>query len=127
MLGTELSRESRALDLLARPNLGYSDLMRLPGLGPGVEDPKVAQQLEIQAHYAGYIERQQAEIERHRAQEETELPDDFDYERVRGLSSEVREKLLRQRPATIGQAARISGVTPAAVSLLLIHLKRGSA
>jgi tRNA uridine 5-carboxymethylaminomethyl modification enzyme len=126
VLGTALSRESRALDLLVRPNLGYSDLLRLPGLGPAVEDPKVAEQLEIQAHYAGYIERQQAEIERNRAREETELPDDFDYERVRGLSSEAREKLLRQRPATIGQAARISGVTPAAISLLLIHLKRRS-
>jgi len=124
VLGTALSRESRALELLVRPNVGYADLLRLPGLGPGVEDSKVAEQLEIQAHYAGYIERQQAEIERHRAQEETVLPDGFDYERVRGLSSEVREKLLRQRPATVGQAARISGVTPAAVSLLLIHLKR---
>jgi tRNA uridine 5-carboxymethylaminomethyl modification enzyme len=89
-----------------------------------VEDAVVAEQLEIQAHYAGYIERQEAEIERRRAHEEMPLPDDFDYEKVRGLSSEVREKLLRHRPATIGQAARISGVTPAAVSLLLIHLKR---
>jgi tRNA uridine 5-carboxymethylaminomethyl modification enzyme len=123
-LGDPLSRETRALELLARPRLGYADLLRLPGVGPGVEDAVVAEQLEIQAHYAGYIERQEAEIERRRAHEETPLPDDFDYEKVRGLSSEVREKLLRHRPATIGQAARISGVTPAAVSLLLIHLKR---
>jgi len=126
VLGAELSREGRALELLARPHVRYRELMRLPGIGPGVEDPKVAEQLEIQAHYAGYIERQQAEIERLRSREETELPDDFDYDQVRGLSAEVREKLLRQRPATIGQAARISGVTPAAVSLLLIHLKRRS-
>jgi tRNA uridine 5-carboxymethylaminomethyl modification enzyme len=124
VLGDPLSRETRASELLARPQLGYADLMRLPGVGPGVESAEVAEQVEIQAHYAGYIERQQAEIDRRRAHEETELPDDFDYDKVRGLSSEVREKLLRHRPATIGQAARISGVTPAAVSLLLIHLKR---
>jgi tRNA uridine 5-carboxymethylaminomethyl modification enzyme len=127
VLGGVLSRETRAIDLLARPDMGYSQLVRLPGVSPGVDDPKVAEQLEIQAHYAGYIERQTAEIERHRAQEETRLPEDFAFEQVRGLSSEVREKLLRHRPATIGQAARISGVTPAAVSLLLIHLKRRSA
>ncbi len=124
VLGDPLSRDTRASELLARPQLGYADLMRLPGVGPGVESAEVAEQVEIQAHYAGYIERQQAEIDRRRAHEETELPDDFDYDKVRGLSSEVREKLLRHRPATIGQAARISGVTPAAVSLLLIHLKR---
>jgi len=104
----------------------YLGLMRLPGLGPGVADPKVAEQLEIQAHYAGYIEHQGVEIERRRAQEETLLPEDLDYTEVRGLSSEVREKLQRQRPASIGQAARIAGMTPAAVSLLLIHLKRRS-
>jgi tRNA uridine 5-carboxymethylaminomethyl modification enzyme len=86
----------------------------------------VAEQLEIQAHYGGYIRRQQAEIERRRSQEQTPLPESFDYGGVRGLSNEVREKLQRHRPATIGQAARISGVTPAAVSLLLIHLKRGA-
>jgi len=124
VLGDPLSRDIRASELLARPQLSYTQLLRLPGVGPGVEDEKVAEQLEIQAHYAGYIERQQAEIERRLAHEQTELPDDFDYEKVRGLSSEVREKLLRHRPATIGQAARISGVTPAAVSLLLIHLKK---
>jgi tRNA uridine 5-carboxymethylaminomethyl modification enzyme len=124
ILGTPLSREVRALDLLARPEVDYSALRQFPAVAPGVADPKVAEQLEIQAHYAGYIERQQAEIERRRAQESTLLPDDFDYFRVRGLSSEVREKLVRYRPATIGQASRISGVTPAALSLLLIHLKR---
>lgn len=127
VLGAELSRETSAMNLLSRPNLTYSDLLLLPGVAPGVNMPKVAEQLEIQAHYAGYIERQRAEIERQREHEETLLPDEFDYTQVRGLSSEVREKLLRHRPATIGQAARISGVTPAAVSLLLIHLKRRSA
>ncbi len=127
LLGAPLSREVRAGDLLSRPNLGYGDLMRLPGLGPGVDDPQVAQQLEVQARYAGYIERQRAEIERQRSNEACELPEDFDYHRVRGLSAEVKEKFLKHRPATLGQAARIPGVTPAAVSLLLIHIKRKSA
>ncbi len=124
VLAAPLSRAARALELLARPNVSYHGLMRLPQLGPGVEDLAAAEQLEIQAHYAGYIDRQQVEIERRRAHEETSLPEDFSYANVRGLSSEVREKLLRHRPVTIGQAARISGVTPAAISLLLIHLKR---
>ncbi len=127
VLGDELRREARALDLLARPKVGYADLMALPGLGPGVADPQVAEQIEIQAKYAGYIDRQQQEIERHRAQEETVLPPDFPFDQVRGLSSEVREKLLRVRPTTLGQAARIPGLTPAAISLLLIHLRRRSA
>jgi tRNA uridine 5-carboxymethylaminomethyl modification enzyme len=127
VLGTPLSREAKAADLLARPNVSYRGLMQLPGIGPGVDDDQVAEQLEIQAHYAGYIERQRNEIDRHRANEETGLPEDFDYQKVLGLSSEVREKLLRHRPATIGQASRLAGMTPAAVSLLLIHLKRRTA
>ncbi|MFZ1537821.1 MAG: tRNA uridine-5-carboxymethylaminomethyl(34) synthesis enzyme MnmG [Chromatiaceae bacterium] len=127
VLGDELRRETRALDLLARPKVGYHELMTLPGLGPGVTDPQVADQLDIQAKYAGYIDRQQQEIERHRAQEETALPPDFPFDQVRGLSSEVREKLLRVRPSTLGQAGRIPGLTPAAISLLLIHLRRRSA
>ncbi len=127
ILGDELRRETRALDLLARPKVGYHELMALPGLGPGVTDPQVAEQLDIQAKYAGYIDRQQQEIERQRAQEETALPPDFPFDQVRGLSSEVREKLLRVRPSTLGQAGRIPGLTPAAISLLLIHLRRRSA
>jgi tRNA uridine 5-carboxymethylaminomethyl modification enzyme len=123
-LGTPLSREARALELLARPQVAYGDLMGLPGVGPGVDDPQVSEQLEVQAKYAGYIERQRDEIERARHNEAVKLPENFDYEQVRGLSSEVREKFLRHRPATLGQAGRIPGVTPAAVSLLLIHLKR---
>ena len=126
VLGDELRREARALDLLARPKVGYAELVALPGLGPGVTDPQVAEQLDIQAKYAGYIDRQQQEINRHRAQEETALPPDFPFDQVRGLSSEVREKLLRVRPTTLGQAARIPGLTPAAISLLLIHLRRRS-
>jgi tRNA uridine 5-carboxymethylaminomethyl modification enzyme len=127
VLGDEMRREATALDLLARPRVTYRSLLELPGLGPGAEDPQVCEQVEIQAKYAGYIERQRDEIERQRAQEALTLPRDFDYDQVRGLSAEVREKFSRSRPLTVGQAARIPGVTPAAVSLLLIHLKRKSA
>ncbi len=120
-----LSRESRAFELLRRPEVNYVDLMTLPGVGPGVNDPTVAEQVEIQCKYAGYIERQREEIERHRRHEEMSLPPDLDYGDVRGLSTEVREKLAHHRPVTLGQAGRLPGVTPAAVSLLLVHLKRG--
>ena len=99
--------------------------MSLPGVGPGEVDPYVAEQVEIQVKYAGYIERQRDEIERQRRHEALALPADFDYGQVRGLSREVSEKLSRQRPHTLGQAGRIPGVTPAAISLLLVHLKRG--
>jgi tRNA uridine 5-carboxymethylaminomethyl modification enzyme len=116
----------RALELLARPGVDYRQLQTLPGVAPGVTDPRVAEQLEIQVRYAGYIRRQQAEIDRVRANEVLRLPESFDFETVRGFSSEVREKLLCSRPTTIGQAGRIPGVTPAAISLLLIHLKRRS-
>ena len=126
-LGDRVQRDCRALELLARPDVGYADLAALPGIGPGASDPAVAEQVEIQAKYAGYIARQQAEIERSRAGEGLGLPEDFDYAQVRGLSAEVREKLLRHRPATVGQAARIPGMTPAAVSLMLIHLRRRTA
>ncbi len=125
-LDTSISREVRALDLLARPEVSYEKLQRIEGIGPGVSEPEVAEQVEIQVRYAGYIDRQQMEIERARANEAVKLPDTFDYEKVRGLSSEVREKLIRAKPGTIGQAGRIPGVTPAAISLLLIHLKRKS-
>ena len=127
LLGRPLTRETRALDLLGRPQVDYAALMALPGVGPGVADPAVAQQVEIQAHYAGYIDRQRDEIARMRRQEALALPHDFDYGRVRGLSAEVREKLERHRPASLGQAGRIPGVTPAALSLLAIHLKRRQA
>ncbi len=125
--GGPLSKEVNALQLLARPGVAYRDLARLPRLSPGVEDPQVIEQLEVQAKYAGYIERQQDEIDKHRASEAVALPDDLDYGQVRGLSSEVREKFQRHRPETLGQAGRIPGVTPAAISLLLIHLKKRSA
>jgi len=122
--GTSITREVRALDLLARQEVSYSELQRLPDMGPGVDDPKVAEQIEIQCKYAGYIKRQQVEIERHKANEAVPIPEDLDYAEVRGLSSEVREKLIRSRPETIGQAGRVPMVTPAAISLLLIHLKK---
>jgi tRNA uridine 5-carboxymethylaminomethyl modification enzyme len=123
-MGSPISREVRALDLLARPEVTYAGLQQLPEIGPGVTDPKAAEQLEIQVRYAGYIDRQQAEIDRARANEAVKLPTEFDYADVRGLSAEVQEKLNRSKPTTIGQASRVPGVTPAAISLLLIHLKR---
>jgi tRNA uridine 5-carboxymethylaminomethyl modification enzyme len=124
VLGAPLAREYRAAELLRRPDVSYFALMSLPGIGPGCADPKVAEQVEIQARYAGYIDRQHDEIKRHRLHEETQLPQDFDYQQVHGLSTEVREKLLRIRPATLGQATRIAGITPAAISLLLVYLKK---
>ncbi|MBD3669593.1 MAG: tRNA uridine-5-carboxymethylaminomethyl(34) synthesis enzyme MnmG [Gammaproteobacteria bacterium] len=124
VLGQPLTREYHYSDLLSRPQVSYRDLMSLPGSGEGVADPAVIEQLEIQAKYSGYIERQVDEIERQRRQQETEIPPDFDYSQVRGLSTEVCEKLQGQRPTTIGHAARIPGITPAAVSLLLVYLKK---
>ena len=123
-LGVAVIREAHALDLLRRPELDYTGLTRVPGIGPAVDDGEVAEQVEIGIKYAGYLERQRAEIERSRSNEDTAIPQDFDYERVRGLSAEVMHKLKGTRPTTIGQAQRISGVTPAAISLLLVHLKR---
>ena len=120
-----LARETRAVELLRRPEVTYAGLMSLPGVGPGAADPQVAEQVEIQAKYAGYIERQQEEIDRQRRHEQLALPLDLDYAEVQGLSREVREKLSRHQPRTLGQASRVPGVTPAAVSLLLVHLKRG--
>ncbi|MCM8856506.1 MAG: tRNA uridine-5-carboxymethylaminomethyl(34) synthesis enzyme MnmG [Candidatus Thiodiazotropha sp.] len=127
ILGGVLSKDASAINLLARPNVAYQQLMSLPKLGPGEEHPQVIEQLEVQAKYAGYIDRQQGEIEKLRANEAVVLPENLDYEGVRGLSSEVREKFLSHRPQTLGQAGRIPGITPAAISLLLIHLKKRSA
>jgi tRNA uridine 5-carboxymethylaminomethyl modification enzyme len=127
VLGEPLRREIRALDLMARPQVDYRGIVRLTGEPELPVDPVVAEQIEIRCHYDGYIVRQQAEIDRSRDQESKSLPPNFDFAGVRGLSTEVREKLTRVRPTTLGQAARIPGVTPAAVSLLLIHLKRHSA
>jgi len=123
-LGISLTRETRVLDLLARPELSYQTLSHLPNIGQGAVDPSVAEQLDIQAKYAGYIQRQQLEIDKLRQKASVKLPDNMDYELVRGLSTEAREKLAKNRPQTLGHAARIPGMTPAAVSLLLIHLKK---
>lgn len=122
-----LEREFRALELLRRPELNYQQLMTLDNLGPGVNDIKVAEQVEIQVKYAGYIERQQLEIERQRRHEETIIPENMDYEKINGLSTEIRQKLIKTKPTTVGQASRIPGMTPAAVSLLLVHLKKRTA
>ncbi len=130
-----LSREQRALELLRRPEVSWSVLdAALGDEDAGADwrdDERLAVQVplavDVQAKYHGYIERQHEEIERQRRHEDAGLPEDFDYAAVRGLSNEVRQRLLEQRPATLGQAARIPGVTPAAVSLLLVHLKRRDA
>lgn len=124
VFGDVLTREYKLHDLLRRPGVTYAGLTSLPVVGNPVADEKVAEQVEIQCKYAGYIGRQQEEIDKQRRNEATRLPDWLDYVQVRGLSNEVRQKLQTQRPATIGQAQRIPGVTPAAISLLLVHLKK---
>jgi tRNA uridine 5-carboxymethylaminomethyl modification enzyme len=148
VLGQPLSREQRAFDLLRRPEVPYAALDALlraadardgvPGRGPDDDDAlqdwrnderladQVPLQVDVQAKYSGYIDRQHEEIERQRRNEETRLPETLDYAAVRGLSNEVRQRLTQHRPATLGQAARIPGLTPAAISILLIHLKRPS-
>jgi tRNA uridine 5-carboxymethylaminomethyl modification enzyme len=125
VLGQPLERDSALVELLRRPGVSYANLMSLPGAGAAVTDDRVAEQVEIATKYAGYIERQHGEIARSAAQETQKLPGALDYRTVRGLSSEVQQKLNQHRPETIGQAMRISGITPAAISLLLVHLKRG--
>ncbi|MCC5858868.1 MAG: tRNA uridine-5-carboxymethylaminomethyl(34) synthesis enzyme MnmG [Ectothiorhodospiraceae bacterium] len=125
VFGSPLRREQHLDELLRRPEVSYASLMSLDAAGQPVADPAVAEQVEIQAKYAGYLERQRDEIERSRRYESLPIPEDLDYGQVAGLSSEVRQKLADHRPASIGQAARIAGVTPAAVSLLLVHLRRG--
>jgi len=123
-LGKALEREHTLLDLLRRPDVSYRSLSVLvKDFEPPVDD-KVAEQVEVQAKYEGYIERQRDEVARREAQESLPLPAGLNYEEVHGLSVEARQKLERHRPETIGQAGRISGVTPAAVALLLVHLKR---
>ncbi len=122
--GIHVSKEVRALDLLKRPEVDYQRLVDIEGIGPGVEDEQISQQLEIQVRYAGYLGRQQEDIDRRRRHETMEIGDDFDFNGVQGLSAEAREKLQSVRPDTIGQASRVPGVTPAAISLLLVHLKK---
>lgn len=123
-LGQPLRKEATYLDLLRRPEINYEFLKQLPQMDQGVSDPQVIEQIETQIKYSGYIERQQLEIARQRRYEETQMPEEFDYTQVKGLSAEVCQKLTRHRPTSIGQASRISGVTPAAISLLLVYLKK---
>ena len=137
--GAALSRDVTAMELLRRPGVGYDDVLEIIGAplptadaGDGIaSDDRLAPQLrtalEVRASYSGYIERAEAEIERSRRNEHTALPVNLDYRSLAGLSNEVRQKLSEIRPATLGQAARVPGVTPAAVSILLVHLKRSSA
>jgi tRNA uridine 5-carboxymethylaminomethyl modification enzyme len=132
LIGTALLRECSAADLLRRPELDYRKVSRLSAVGPMPADTfendeqreQAALQLEVQAKYAGYIERQEREIAKHAKQEQLRLPEDIDYRQVDGLSNEARQRLLASRPVTLGQASRLEGMTPSAVSLLLIHLKK---
>jgi len=124
LLKTPLSREASLEDLIRRPEVNYQDLMQIQGIGPALLDPAAAEQVEIQIKYEGYINRQQDEIAKHERNENSKLPLDFDYSQVKGLSNEVVLKLNQSRPETVGQASRISGITPAAISLLLVYLKK---
>jgi tRNA uridine 5-carboxymethylaminomethyl modification enzyme len=132
LLGDNYHRECSAAELLRRPEFSYRDITRISVVGPGAEcdgmsnedAEQFALQLEVQAKYAGYIDRQQREIERHSRQESLRLPEEFDYAAVRGLSNEARQRLERARPVTLGQASRLEGVTSATISLLLIYLKK---
>jgi tRNA uridine 5-carboxymethylaminomethyl modification enzyme len=134
LLGTALLREAHAFDLLRRPEVCYRSLTSIEAVGSpewmhasDADERLIEQvqlQVEVQAKYTGYIDRQQEEVERLRRHEETRLPEDIDFAQVRGLSNEVRQRLKEVRPATLGQASRVPGVTPAAISLLLVHLKR---
>ncbi|MDB5756220.1 MAG: tRNA uridine-5-carboxymethylaminomethyl(34) synthesis enzyme MnmG, partial [Massilia sp.] len=133
VIGQAIEREYSLADLLRRPGVAYDKLMSLSGMdgqvlaGPGVEDDAVREQVEIQLKYSGYIDRQAKEVERHDHYENLKLPQGFNYLDITALSIEVRQKLDKQRPETLGQASRISGVTPAAISLLLVHLKKRGA
>jgi tRNA uridine 5-carboxymethylaminomethyl modification enzyme len=129
--GAPLSRDYSAFELLLRPEVNYNDLLEIIGAPnwPEVDDrvpSQVRAQIEVRAKYAGYIERQQDEIDRQQRNEDTRLPEDLDYLQVAGLSHEVRQKLAEARPATVGQASRMPGLTPAAISILLVHLKKRS-
>ncbi|MGN5138681.1 tRNA uridine-5-carboxymethylaminomethyl(34) synthesis enzyme MnmG [Aeromonas sp. 164P] len=124
LVNTPLTREQSLEELLRRPEVTYDALMTIEGIGPAVADPAAAEQVEIQIKYAGYIDRQQDEVEKQLRNENTLLPLDLDYREVNGLSNEVKAKLNDAKPQTIGQASRISGITPAAISILLVHLKK---
>jgi tRNA uridine 5-carboxymethylaminomethyl modification enzyme len=123
-----MTRDASAFEMLRRPEVTYDALLEIAGKPEWVGDDRlpaqIRAQVEVRAKYAGYIERQEDEVERQRRNEETRLPDDLDYAQVPGLSHEVRQKLAEARPATIGIAGRLPGMTPAAVSILIVHLKK---
>ncbi len=127
VLGQSIEHEYSLFELLRRPGVSHSDLMTLTGAGEGVADAEVVEQVEIQAKYQGYIERQKEEVAKSLAHESSAIPVDMDYTLVHGLSFEARQKLMQARPETLGQASRVQGVTPATISLLLVHLKRQKA
>lgn len=124
LVKTPITKEVNGEDLLRRPEITYDAMMAIADLGPGLSDREAAEQVEIQTKYAGYIARQQDEIAKQQRHETTQLPLGFDYAGIKGLSNEVIAKLNEHQPETVGKAARISGVTPAAISMLLVHLKK---
>ncbi|PCH95900.1 MAG: tRNA uridine-5-carboxymethylaminomethyl(34) synthesis enzyme MnmG [Gammaproteobacteria bacterium] len=124
LLKTPMSKEASLEDLIRRPEVRYQDLMKIEGLGPAIADTQAAEQIEIQTKYAGYIDRQLDEIAKKKRNENTLIPIEFDYTQLSGLSNEVVAKLQDARPETLGKASRISGITPAAISLLLVFLKK---
>jgi len=124
LLKTPMSKEASLEDLIRRPEVNYIDLMQIEGLGPAIQDRQASEQIEIQTKYAGYIDRQLDEIAKKKRNEDTLIPAEFNYQQISGLSNEVVAKLKDARPETIGKASRISGITPAAISLLLVYLKK---
>ncbi len=124
VLGQPLQRDANLLELLRRPQMRYEAVIELGGGESQLKDPQVIRQLEIEARYSGYIDRQEAEIARHKKHQNTALPAATDYHSVRGLSTEARQQLMQVKPQTLGQASRIPGVTPAAIALLMVHLKK---
>ncbi|GAA0818187.1 tRNA uridine-5-carboxymethylaminomethyl(34) synthesis enzyme MnmG [Colwellia sp. D2M02] len=124
LLKTPMSKEASIEDLIRRPEVRYNDLVKIEGLGPAIEDTQASEQIEIQIKYAGYIDRQLDEIAKKQRNEDTMIPHNFNYQQISGLSNEVVAKLQDARPETIGKASRISGITPAAISLLLVYLKK---
>ncbi len=127
LIGQPIEHEYSLFELLRRPNLDYAQILALPGGGDGEADPRVTEQVEIAAKYQGYIDRQNEEVEKQREQESLRLPDDLDYSLLTGLSMEVRQRLQQARPETLGQASRLQGITPAAISVLLVYARRGFA
>ncbi|PKO70484.1 MAG: tRNA uridine-5-carboxymethylaminomethyl(34) synthesis enzyme MnmG, partial [Betaproteobacteria bacterium HGW-Betaproteobacteria-17] len=127
LIGQPIEHEYSLFELLRRPDLSYAQVLTLPGGGEGEVDPRVTEQVEIAAKYQGYIDRQNDEVDKQRGQEALRLPPDLDYSLFTGLSMEVRQRLQQARPETLGQASRLQGITPAAISVLLVYAKRGFA